>query len=255
MSNFSYSAFKTIFYYNIRNYFIEYQLNILGPLINTILFVMIISTIDRYYSINSQEYPYMNFLIPGMVIASIIQTSFNHMSQIIISMKQVGSFNDYIMSPISRVEIFFSFIFSSIFVCFVVAFVNFFVLSIFTNFESINYLSFVYYLTIIIVIFSSLGAVTGFLSFTWDVQSTISNFFILPVSFFSGTFFSIESIDINWRFIFEYNPFYYLVNGFRSSFIESYKITFFNNLYIVFIFFIVFILSIFVFKKGYKVIK
>ena len=93
------------------DFFIEFQFNIIAPLINTILFVFIISTINRYYSFSVIENSYINFFVPGMIIIVVIQTSFNHLSEVIISMKQNGSFNDYLISPISRVEIFLSFLF------------------------------------------------------------------------------------------------------------------------------------------------
>jgi ABC-2 type transport system permease protein len=189
-----------------------------------------------------------------MIIIVVIQTSFNHLSEVIISMKQSGSFNDYLTSPISRIELFLSFLLSSIIVCTVVGLVNLIVLSFFTDFQYFKYFNLFYYLIVSVIIFSSFGAIIGFLSFTWDVQSSISSFFIVPVTFLSGTFFSIESIDENWHFLLKYNPFYYLVNGFRSSFVEGYDITFINDIFIlmVLLFFILF--SIFIFKKGYKVI-
>jgi ABC-2 type transport system permease protein len=164
-------------------------------------------------------------------------------------MKQNGSFNDYLVSPISRIEIFFSFLLSSVFVCLVVAFLNLFALSFFTQFENINYILFAYYIILCAVIFSSIGALTGFLSFTWDVQSTVSNFFILPISFFSGTFFSINSIDEKLQFIFQYNPFYHLVKGFRNSFYSNIQINIYHELYILLIFFFIISLSILIFKK------
>ena len=108
-SNFSYFAIRTIALHEIKDFFKEYQFNIIAPLINTILFVFIISTINKYYSIVSDEDSYINFFVPGMIFIVVIQTSFNHLSELIISMKQSGSFNDYLISPISRIELFFLF--------------------------------------------------------------------------------------------------------------------------------------------------
>lgn len=254
-SNISYFAIKTIIFHEIKDFFYEFQFNIIAPLINTLLFVFIISTINKYYSFSSNDVSYINFFVPGIIIVVVIQTSFNHLSEVIISMKQSGSFNDYLISPISRVEIFFSFLMSSIFVCTFVGIINLIVLSFFTEFHYYKYFSLFYYLLISIIIFSSIGAMIGFLSFTWDVQSSISNFFIIPIIFLSGTFFSIESINQNWHFMLKYNPFYYLVNGFRSSFIQGYEINLISNIYIVLILIISLLFPIFIFKKGYKVIS
>ena len=253
-SNLSYFAIKTIVIHEIKNFFLEYQFNIIAPLINTILFVFIVSTINKYYSFHGDEDSYLNFFIPGMIIVVVIQTSFNHLSEVIISMKQSGSFNDYLSSPISRIEIFFSFLLSSLFVCTFVGLINLTVLSFFTDFQFFKYFNLFYYLIISVTIFSSIGAIIGFLSFTWDVQSSVSNFFIIPVTFLSGTFFSIESINENWQFFLKYNPFYYLVNGFRSSFIDGYEINMINNLFILVVLVISLFSSIYIFKKGYRVI-
>lgn len=254
MSNFSYLAIKTIIFFEIKSYLSEFQFNIIAPLINTLIFVFIISTINSYYSFVGFDGQYIKFLIPGIVISVIMQTSYNHLSELIIRMKQVGSFETYLMSPISRVEIFISLIISSLFVCFIVVLINLFALSFFVNFN-INYFILFYYLLITIIIFSSLGAITGFLSFTWDAKSLVSDFFIMPISFLSGTFFTINSIEMEWQFLFKYNPFYFLVNGFRSAFIDTYRLNLFENFYIFFIFLLVFIISVYIFKKGFKVIS
>jgi len=255
VSNFSYLGVKTIIFYEIKDYFKEFQFNVIAPLINTILFVFILSTIDKYYSFNSFTDSYINFLIPGMVMLVVFQTSYNHLSEVIISMKQIGSFNDYLISPISRIEIFLSFILSSIFVSLVVAFINLIALSFFTDFEKINYINLLYFLILSIIIFSSLGAITGFLSFTWDVQSSVSNFFIIPISFLSGTFFSIDQLDKELKLFFEYNPFYYLVKGFRSSFFYNRDISFCNELYLLILVITIFLFSLYIFKRGFRVIN
>jgi len=254
MSNISYSGIKTIFLYEIKDFFKEFQFNVIAPLINTLLFVFILFTIENYYNINTQESSYINFLVPGIIMMVIIQTSFNHLSEVIISMKQIGSFDDYLKSPIQRSEIFIAFILSSIFVCTAVGSINLLFLFYFTSFEEINYFSLFYYLILTIITFASLGALTGFLAYTWDIQSTVSNFVIVPISFFSGTFFPINSLNEKWQFIFKYNPFYYFVHGFRGAFIDDIKINLFNQIYILIIVCIFFLSALYIFQKGYKVI-
>ena len=97
MSNISYFAIKTIFIYEVKDFFKEFQFNIVAPLINTLLFVIILSTIESYYSIPSDGSSYLNFLVPGIIIMVVMQASFNHLSEVIIAMKQIGSFNDYLI--------------------------------------------------------------------------------------------------------------------------------------------------------------
>ena len=129
MSNISYFAIKTIFIYEVKDFFKEFQFNIVAPLINTLLFVIILTTIESYYGIPSDGDSYLNFLIPGIIMMVVMQSSFNHLSEVIIAMKQIGSFNDYLISPISRVELFISFLLSSVFVCLIIGYLNLFILS------------------------------------------------------------------------------------------------------------------------------
>ena len=253
MSNISYAAIRAIIFHEIKIFFREFQFNIIAPLISTFLFISILYTLQNYYSMNIKESSYINFLIPGIIMMVIIQTSYNHLSEVIISMKQSGSFNDYLTSPISRSEIFISFILSSIFVCSFIGLINLILLSFFTDFSNINYFSFFYYLILTIVIFSSVGASVGFISFTWDFKSAISDFFITPLSFLSGTFFSINAIESKWKFIFDYNPIYHLVSGFRNSFNEN-NFNFFENLALFLLTLTFFMISLLIFQRGYKVI-
>jgi len=169
-------------------------------------------------------------------------------------MKQIGSFNDYLMSPISRLEILISFIIVSIFIGVFIGLINIFFLNIFVKFDFINYYKVIYYLILASLIFSALGAIVGFLFNTWDLQQSIYNFVVIPISLLSGTFFSINSVNLKWSFLFEINPFYQLVNNFRQSFKNEQNINYNEEMLILFVSFLILFISIIVFKKGYKVI-
>ena len=106
-----------------------------------------------------------------------------------------------------------------------------------------------------ILTFSSIGALIGFISFSWDIQSATTNFFIVPISLCSGSFFSIDSLDKQFQFILVYNPFYYLINGFRSAFYDNYELKIFSELFILIVVLSIFLISLYIFKKGYKVIS
>ena len=188
MSNLSYYAIKTISYQKIREFFCEFQYTIISPLVSTIIFVVILSAISNYYSLDVKG-NYLNFVVPGIIIMTVMQVSYQNISESLIFMKQIGSFNDYLMSPISRTEILFSLLTASIFIGVFTGLVNIIVLTFFFKFHIFNFFFIIYYLLLTSLIFSSLGSIIGFLFFTWDTQSSVSNFFIVPISFLSGTFF------------------------------------------------------------------
>ena len=254
MGNFSYYGIKTIIFQKIKEFFSEFQYTIIAPLISSFIFVLIISTISNYYSIIVEEDNYVEFIIPGIVMMIVMQVSYQNISESLIFMKQIGSFNDYLMSPISRLEILISFIIASIFIGVFIGLINIFFLNIFVKFDFINYFKVIYYLILTSLIFSSLGAIVGFLFYTWDLQQSIYNFIVIPISLLSGTFFSINSVNFKWFLLFEINPFYQLVNNFRQSFKNEQYINYNEEMMILFVSFLISFISIIVFKKGYKVI-
>ena len=253
MSNLSYYAIKTIFFQKIREFFSEFQYTIISPLVSTIIFVVILSTIRNYYSQDAKG-NYLNFVVPGIIIMTVMQVSYQNISESLIFMKQIGSFNDYLMSPMSRTEILFSLLISSIFIGIFTGLVNIIFLNFFFKFYLFNFFIIIYYLFLTSLIFSSIGSIIGFLFFTWDIQSSISNFIIVPISFLSGTFFSIHIIDPKWMFLFKLNPFYYLVNKFRLSFYDEYYINIKEEFFLFFFSLIFLFVSIFIYKKGYRTI-
>jgi len=253
MGNISYYAIKTISYQKIREFFSEFQYTIISPLVSVIIFIIILSTISNFYGPDVKG-NYLNFVVPGIIIMTVMQVTYQNISESLIFMKQIGSFNDYLMSPISRTELLFSLLAASIFIGIFTGLVSIFFINFFVKFYSFNFLIIIYYLFLTSLIFSSIGSIIGFLFFTWDIQSSISNFIIVPISFLSGTFFSIYAIDPKWMFFFKINPFYYLVNKFRLSFYDEYYLNIKEEFFLFFFSLIFLVISIFIYKKGYKTI-
>ncbi len=133
MSNLSYCAIKTISFQKIREFFSEFQYTIISPLISTVIFVVILRTIRNYYSLDENG-NYLNFVVPGIIIMTVMQVSYQNISESLIFMKQIGSFNDYLMSPISRTEILLSMLTASIFVGIFTGLSNIIVLTFLLNF-------------------------------------------------------------------------------------------------------------------------
>ena len=109
-------AIFTIVRFRIREFTSDYHYSILAPLTSNLLFVIIFSTIDRYYVLSNENLSFMQFLIPGLIIMVVAQESFDNPSVSIVNSKQIGSFDDFLVAPISRVEIFVSYIISQIFI-------------------------------------------------------------------------------------------------------------------------------------------
>ncbi len=253
----SHYAIYSIIKYRLKEFLGEYHYTIFSPIINNLLFVVIFSTIDNYYSLSLsyKNISFIEFLIPGLIIMTVVQESYEHSSNFLINMKQIGSFEDFLMAPISRFEIFISFLLSSLIIGLLLCIVNFLVLSLFVELKIFSTFFFIYFSSLAIIFFSCLGCSVGILAFSWDTQSTISNFFVVPINFLSGTFFSIQVLPDNFKFLFYYNPYYYIVDFFRSSFHDNFEFSLISNLYILIFVIFAFLITVFIFNKGFRIIK
>jgi ABC-2 type transport system permease protein len=248
-------AIFTIVKFRIREFASEYHYSILAPLTSNLLFVIIFSTIDRFYSLLNENLSFIQFLIPGLIIMVVAQESFDNPSVSIINSKQIGSFDDFLVAPVSRVEIFIAYLISQIFIGLLLGSINFFILSYFISYNYFSLFSFLYYLLLVIVFFASIGSLVGFLAYRWDTQSTVSNFFISPINFLSGTFFSISALSEEFKYILLYNPYYYLITYFRNSFYIKSEVNFYINSIIFTFVFTTFLFTAYIFYKGYRVVK
>jgi len=248
-------AIFTIVKFRIREFLYEYNYSILAPLISNLLFVIIFSTIDRYYSLSFGTITFIDFLVPGLIVMTVAQESFDNPSVSIINSKQIGSFDDFLLAPLSRVEIFIAYIISQIVIGLILGLINFVLLSYFISFNYFSIFSFFYYLTLVIIFFTSIGSAVGFLAYRWDTQSTVSNFFISPINFLSGTFFTINALPENLQVILLYNPYYYIISFFRDSFYVKTEINLYINFIILIFVSFIFFISGYIFYRGYNVIK
>ena len=202
MSNISYYGMKTIVLMKLSIFIKEFQYSIISPIISSIIYIVILGTIIEFYGLRNSSSSFMNFIIPGIIIMIVIQETFANISETLIHMKQIGSFNDILMSPISRIEIALSLIIVSLLIGLIISIINLIVISLFFEIYFYNIYRVIYYLSITSIIFGSLGSIIGFLSYTWDSQQSFFNFMIVPISLLSGTFFSVTAVESEWKNIF-----------------------------------------------------
>ena len=99
----------------------------------------------------------------------------------------------------------------------------------------------------------ALGTMVGIWADKWDQQQGITNFIILPLTFLSGTFYSISRLPDFWKNISNFNPFFYNIDGFRYAFIgKSDSSIIFGSITLFLINITLLILCYYMFKSGYK---
>ena len=251
----SYSAIFSIIALRFKEFLSEYQYSLLAPITTNILFILVFITIESYYYLSIDSDSFVQFIAPGLIIMIVAQESYSNPSVTLINMKQIGSLDDWLLAPISRIEILISLLISSIIIGFIIAICNLIIFSFLIDIKIFNYVYFCYYLIVVIIFFSCLGCFVGILFNTWDSQSSFSNFFVTPLNFLSGTFFSITYLPESFKFILYYNPYYYVVKFFRGCFNEDFIFQVNQNIYILTFIFVSFLITAYVYFKGYNIIK
>ena len=254
MSNISYFAMWTLILMKLKIFIKEYPYSIIAPLVSSIIFITILNTISEFYNLKTSNSDFMSFVIPGIIMMIIIQETFSNISETMIHMKQEGTFKDILMAPISRVEIAISYLIATLIIGIIIAVINLIIINLFVEIQLFNLSRFIYYVSLTSIFFGSIGAIIGFLSYTWDVQQSVFNFLIGPISLLSGTFFSVDVIDERWKNIFLLNPFYHLISNARKSFENEQVYDFQLDVLIIILVFTMVCISLYIFKKGYRVI-
>jgi ABC-2 type transport system permease protein len=202
-------------YREINRFFKVYAQTIVGPIVTALLFmtVFVTSLKDSINTINGIPFP--TFLGAGLVMMTIIQNSFANSASSLSSMKAYGTISDLLSAPISSFSVVFAFTIGGIVRGLVTGAACLIIFIPFTDFS--------WHQPLFVIAFTLLGAsllaITGFLSALWsqkwDHNAAFTNFIITPLSFLSGTFYSIERLPPFFHQLSLYNPFFYAIDGFR----------------------------------------
>ncbi len=226
---------------------------LLAPAITTMLFYVIFAVAlgRRVIEINSVDFA--QFLAPGLICMSILQNAFANTSSSLLISKVQGNIVDILMPPLSEIELTLAFalggITRGVLVGLVVALTIYSFVAV--SLESLFCL--VYFTLSSALLLSLLGIVCGIWSQKFDHMAGITNFIITPLTFLSGTFYSIESLPSFWQFLALLNPFFYMIDGFRYSILGVHDSNiFYGGCLLAFLNFFLIFICIMIFKRGYK---
>ena len=166
----------------------------------------------------------------------------------------MGTIVDIINSPLSAAEITISLVLASITRGLSIALISTIIFVFFLDLTIQNYFLWFLYLFLAGLFLGSAGIIAGLYADKFDQMATVTNFIIVPLSFLSGTFYSIEKLPNILKVLSYYNPFFHMIDGFRYSFIGQldgslkFGISFLSIVSIV-----TWYLAYSLFKKGYKI--
>tara|TARA_Y100000590_G_C15522784_1_gene940030 strand:- start:213 stop:1022 length:810 start_codon:yes stop_codon:yes gene_type:complete len=227
---------------------------IVGPIITSILFLLVISLAIGENRQNVLGVEFIIFLAPGLIAMQIIQQAFSHSSSSLLMGKIMGNIVDMIGAPLSASEVTLAIILASITRAIMISVISVIIFSLVIEIKINNYLIFLTYLIISSFIMGAAGFIAGLWADKFDHMATVTNFIIVPLSFLSGTFYSVERLPNFLITISSYNPFFHMIDGFRYSFINSMDGSIkFGLTYLIILSILMWIIAYTLYKKGYKI--
>ena len=246
------SGFPTLLRKEIlRFYKVGFQ-TVAAPVLTAVLYLMIFGQVLEGREVYGRL-SYTAFLIPGLVMMSVLQNAFANTSSSLIQSKVTGNLVFVLLAPLSHFEFYAAYILAAVFRGVVVGF-GVFLITAWYGLPPIEYPLWILIFAFLgAAILGSLGLIAGIWADKYDQLAAFQNFVIMPATMLSGVFYSIHSLPPAWQVVSHFNPFFYMIDGFRYGFFGISDTSPWNSLVIITCFFIaVSVIALRLLQKGYK---
>jgi len=251
--NFVSVGFRSLFYKEMLRFWKVATQTIAAPILTAMLYLLIFGHVLEG---RVEVYPgvsYTAFLIPGLVMMSVLQNAFANSSSSLIQSKITGNLVFILLPPLSHWEILLAYVSASVVRGLVVGAGVFAITAWFAHLSFAAPLWIVVFAVLGAAILGTLGVIAGIWADKFDQLAAFQNFLIMPATFLAGVFYSIHSLPAFWQAVSHFNPFFYMIDGFRHGFFGQSDISPWTSLAIVSAFFAVLAaVAINLLQRGYK---
>lgn len=209
---------KTLVYKEVGRFINVYTQTIVAPVVTTLMYYAVFALAFGGMDMKIGNMPYLVFLAPGLIMMTMVQNAFANTSSSMVIAKVQGNIVDVLMPPISPAEFFTGYMLGGIVRGLVVGFVCAMVLWVVVGLQVHSFLAILAFAVLGNALMSSLGLAAGIWSEKFDHIAAVTNFLVTPMTFLSGTFYSVGQLPPLWAKIAHYNPFFYMIDGFRYGF-------------------------------------
>jgi ABC-2 type transport system permease protein len=201
----------------LRFWKVSFQ-TVAAPVLTAVLYLLIFGHVLENHVKVYDRVSYTAFLVPGLVMMSVLQNSFANSSSSLIQSKIMGNLVFLLLTPLSHWSWFFAYVGSSVVRGLVVGSGVFLVT---VSFADLTFAAPGWILIFALLgsaLLGSLGLIAGLWAEKFDQLAAFQNFIIMPMTFLSGVFYSIHSLPAFWQGVSHLNPFFYMIDGFRYGF-------------------------------------
>ena len=247
------SGFYALFYKEVKRFWrVSFQ-TVAAPVLTAILYLMIFGHVLEDHVKVYDAISYTAFLIPGLVMMSLLQNSFANTSSSLIQSKITGNLIFVLLAPLSHFEFFSAYVLAAMVRGVAVGAGVFLATCWFTDISFYQPLWILVFGLLSAALLAALGLFAGIWAEKFDQLAAFQNFFIMPATMLSGVFYSIHSLPPIWQTISHFNPFFYMIDGFRYGFFGISDVSPWFSLVIISVFFLgVAGLTLRLLSTGYK---
>jgi len=208
----------TLYQKEVRRFLNVFTQTIAAPVVTTLLFLAVFTlALGRAVEVVNGV-PFAQFLAPGLIMMSMVQNAFANTSSSLVIAKVQGNIVDVLMPPLSPAELTVGIALGGTTRGLIVGVATLIGMSVFVDF-SVRFPFFVlFHAFAASLMLALLGMIGGIWSEKFDHMAAVTNFIITPFAFLSGTFYSITRLPETFQTVAHFNPFFYMIDGFRHGF-------------------------------------
>jgi ABC-2 type transport system permease protein len=212
------TGWQMLFYKEVMRFWRVAAQTITGPVLTAMLYLLIFGhALEAHVKVYDQV-SYTAFLVPGLAMMSLLQNAFANSSSSLIASKVMGNLVFLLLTPLSYTHWFVAYVGAAIFRGLVVGVGVLLVSAFFADLSFVAPLWIFVFAVLGATLMGSLGLVAGLWAEKFDQLAAFQSFVVMPMTFLSGVFYSIHSLPAFWQTVSHFNPFFYMIDGFRYGF-------------------------------------
>ena len=212
------NGWQALFYKEILRFWKVGFQTVAAPVLTAMLYLLIFGHVLEDRVKVYDQITYTAFLLPGLVMMSVLQNAFANSSSSLIQSKMMGNLVFLLLTPLNHWSWFFAYVGSSVVRGLAVGLGVFVVTGWFTPLSFVSPQWIVLFAIMGATMLGSMGVIAGLWAEKFDQMAAFQNFIIMPMTFLSGVFYSIHSLPPFWQTLSHFNPFFYMIDGFRYGF-------------------------------------
>jgi len=212
------SGWQTLFYKEVLRFWKVAFQTVAAPVLTAVLYLLIFSHVLEGGAKVYGSVSYTAFLVPGLVMMSVLQNAFANSSSSLIQSKIMGNLVFVLLTPLSHWAWFAAYVGSSVLRGLLVGLGVFAVTLAFARPEFAAPLWIITFALLGAALLATLGVIAGLWADKFAQMASFQNFIVMPMTFLSGVFYSIHSLPPFWQQASRFNPFFYMIDGFRYGF-------------------------------------